>query len=80
MEQLKSILTQTNYYPIARKGCASIGNPYVYLKPLNKVQKILIEGYDGSNMVIVDDSKEKHVCNEIGNYIITKNIYFSGCG
>jgi hypothetical protein len=37
-----------------------------------KVLEILKGAYDARNMVIVDDSKEKHVCNDKGNYVITK--------
>jgi len=36
-EQFKVVLTQYDYYMIARKGYASFVDPYVYLKHLNKV-------------------------------------------
>lgn len=44
----------------------------MYLKPLNRVWDILSSSYDTRNTMIVDDFKEKHVCNDEWNYIITK--------
>ena len=32
----------------------------------------MIHGYDATNTMILDDSKEKPVCNKEGNCIITK--------
>ena len=73
-EQFRVILTQDNCCPTQREGYdGNVGNPYVHLKPLNKVWEILIDGYDDRNTVIVDDSKEKHVFNDEGNCIITKS-------
>jgi hypothetical protein len=72
MEQFKVILTQDDCDTIPRKGYVGVGNPNVYLKPLNKVWEILKGAYDARNIMIVDDSKEKHVCNDEGNYVITK--------
>jgi hypothetical protein len=42
---------------IPRKGHVGVGNPHVYLKPLNKVWEIFKGAYDARNIVIVDDSK-----------------------
>lgn len=49
---LKVTLAQNDCYLIERKGYTSVGNPYVYLKPLNKVWKNLFYGYDVRNTVI----------------------------
>ena len=57
---------------VPRKDHVGVGDPYMYLKPLNKVWDTLKGGYDARNTMIVDDLKQKHVCNDEGNYVITK--------
>ena len=43
------------------EGYECNGNPYVFLKPLKNVWKVLNHGYNGRNTVIVDVSKENIV-------------------
>ena len=69
-EQIRVILTHDDCSCISREGYHGDGNPNVFLKPLTKFWNILIHGYDATNTVIVDDSKEKHVCNNEGNFTI----------
>ena len=71
-DNLKSYLTQNECAIIPRNGYVGFRNPCVYLKPLNNVWDILMGDYYVRNTVIVDTSKDKHVCNDEGNYIITK--------
>ena len=72
MKQFKVIMTQDYCDIISRKGYADFENPHVYLKPINKVWKMLKGGYDARNTMVVDDSKGKHACNDRGNYVIKK--------
>ena len=72
-ENFRVILIEDYCSPIYREGFDGDVNPYVFLKPLIKVWDILIHGYDARNTIIVDDTKERLVCNEEGNRIITKN-------
>ena len=37
---------------------------------------MLDSSYGVSNIVIVDDLEEKHVCNDEGNYVIVKRYNF----
>jgi len=57
---------------ICKMGHVGDRNPHVYLIPLCKVWEIFKDTYDARNIVIVDYLKENHICNDEGNYVITK--------
>jgi len=71
-EKFKVIITQDDCDMIHRKGQFGVENPHVYLKPLIKFWDILKGAYDYRNTVIIDSLKWKHMCNDEGNYVITK--------
>ena len=71
-EHFRLKITHYDCSCIAREGYHGDCNPNVFLKPLTKVWDILIDGYDATNIVIVNESNEKHVCNKEGNCSITK--------
>ena len=72
MEQYKVILTQDGHNTMQRNGYVGVKNPHVYLQPLNKFWEIFKGIYDAPSTVIAYNSKEKHVSNDEGNYVITK--------
>ena len=71
MKLFNVILTQDDSNPIPRKGCVVVQNSHVYLEPLNTNSKIFKCAYDARYMI--DDSKDKFVCNGEGNYAIEKD-------